>query len=122
VVGDERSQGRVRMMPLDVTDPVEMRERLRAYLFAFPDPQDLWASWVEEACEGADHAGQAFARLRSRMVQDLAKRAPHVSDNKECAAFWRLCAWLQADPGVLAARPLVPPLTRQSMASERPDS
>lgn len=110
------------MMPLEVTDPEEMRARLRAYLGALAVPEDRWQSWVEAACEGVQHAGQAFERLRGFMVRDLAERAPAVPDNPESAALWRLSAWLQADPVILASLPVVPPLMRQSMASERSPS
>ncbi|MHB1513234.1 MAG: hypothetical protein ACYCTF_10570 [Acidiferrobacter sp.] len=119
MVVDERTQRRVRVMPLDVAEPAEIRERLRAYLAALGVDEGLSEHYIKEACEGASLAGAAFARLRDLLVADLAKSAPGVSDDVESAALARLALWLSADAATLATLPLTPPLTRQSMASER---
>ncbi|MHB8254746.1 MAG: hypothetical protein ACYDEV_13855 [Acidiferrobacter sp.] len=119
MVFDERTQGRVRMMPLDVGEPEEMRERLRSYLATLPISQDISEAWVEAACTGVSHAGQAFTRLQGYMVNALEDGAPGVPDDTGCAALWRLAAWLGADTQTLATLPLGPALMRQSMASER---
>jgi len=117
---DERMQGRVvGMMPLDVSGPLEMRERLRSYLATLSFPPELYEAWVETACEGASHAGQAFARLQERMANHLAESAASVPHDARCVALWRLSVWLNADADVLATSSLGPPFTRQSMASER---
>lgn len=119
MVFDERAQGRVRMMPLDVSGPEEIRARLRSYLAALGVPPDLADAWVEKAAEGASHGGQAFLKLQDCMSNALLAQAPGVEDASGCAALWRLSAWLSADVRRLATLPLLPPLTRQSMASER---
>ena len=119
MVIDERTQRRVRIMPLDVAEPAEIQGRLRAYLAALGVDEGSSEHYVEEACEGASHAGVAFARLRDLLIADLAKSAPGVSDDPESAALARLSIWLSADAAALATLPLTPPLTRQSMASER---
>ncbi len=106
-------------MPLDVAEPAEIQGRLRAYLAALGVDEGLSEHYIGQACEGVSHAGAAFARLRDLLVADLAKSAPGVVDDPECAALARLSVWLKADAAMLASLPLTPPLTRQSMASER---
>ncbi len=119
VVVDERMQRRVRVMPLDVAEPAEIRGRLRAYLTALGVDEGLSEHYITEACEGVTHAGAAFARLRDLLVADLARSGAGVSDDPESAALARVSIWLSVDAVTLATLPLTPPLTRQSMASER---
>ncbi len=119
MVFDERAQGRVRMMPLDVSGPEEIRARLRSYLAVLGVPSDLADVWVKKAAEGASHGGQAFLKLQDCMSDALVAQAPGVEDASDGAALWRLSVWLSADACSLATLPLSPPLTRQSMASER---
>ena len=107
------------MMPLDVSEPEEIRDRLRSYLLSLCVAQELSESWVERASEGAVQAGQAFVRLQECMAAHVAGNARGTQDETGCAALWRLSAWLHADAQALASLPLEPPLTRQSMASER---
>ncbi|WP_298138031.1 hypothetical protein [Acidiferrobacter sp.] len=116
---DERAHKRVRRISLDVAEPAEIQERVRVYLAVLGVGQAAAEEWARQACEGVTSAGEAFMRLRERLVADLAARAPHVTDDPECAALARLSVWLHADPAKLAALPLAPPLTRQPMASER---
>lgn len=119
VTGDERTHRRVRMMPLDVVEPAEIRTRVRAYLAILGFDAARAEAWVQQACEGAASGGEAFTRLRAMLVAELASQAPQVTDDPECAALARLSVWLHAEPARLATLPLTPPLTRQSMASER---
>ena len=120
MVFDERTQGRVRMMPLDVSGPEEIRARLRSYLAVLGVQTDLAEAWVEKAADGVSHGGQAFLKLQGCLAEALAAQAPGIEDASGCAALWRLSAWLATDARALATLPLLPPLTRQSMASERP--
>lgn len=134
VVFDKRIQGRVRMIPLDVSEPQEIRERLRAYLLALGAPQDLCEDWVEAASAGVSHGGEAFARLRERMASGQDTRTPIAdppegpqsstfeisgSEKDSCTALWRLSTWLQTDAQALVHLCLGPAVQRQSMASER---
>ena len=107
------------MIPLDVAEPAEMRERVRAYLVVLGFDAARAEDWARQACEGAASAGAAFARLRAMLVAELAAHAPNVDDDPECAALARLSVWLHAEPMRLASLPLTPPLARQPMASER---
>ncbi|MDA8190767.1 MAG: hypothetical protein M0Z68_04645 [Gammaproteobacteria bacterium] len=107
------------MMPLDVVEPAEIRARVRAYLAVLGFDAARAEVWVQQACEGAAGGGEAFTRLRAMLVAELASQAPQVADDPECAALARLSVWLHAEPARLATLPLTPPLTRQSMASER---
>ncbi|WP_297447133.1 hypothetical protein [Acidiferrobacter sp.] len=116
---DERTRRRVRMIPLDVAEPAEIRGRLCAYLAILGVERVHAEAWAQKACEGAVSGGEAFARLREILVADLAARAPNVADDPECAALARLSIWLRVKPATLATLPLTPPLTRQPMASER---
>lgn len=120
VVFDERTQGRVRMMPLDVGGPEEIRSRLRSYLTALGVASDLCETWVEKAAEGTSHGGQAFLKLQDLMADALATPGSGTEDLSGCAALWRLSVWLSTDARALSALVLSPPLIRQSMASERP--
>ncbi|HUW97292.1 MAG TPA: hypothetical protein VMV40_00415 [Acidiferrobacter sp.] len=120
---DDRMQGRVTdMMPFDVSGPLEMRARLRSYLATLSFPPELYEAWVEAACEGASHAGQAFARLQERLANQLTQGAADMPDDGQCGALWRLSVWLHTDASVLTDLSLAPPLMRQSMASERTKS
>lgn len=119
VVFDERTQGRVRMMPLDVMGADDIRARLRSYLTALGVAPAVCEAWVEQAAEGTSHCGQAFVRLQACMAAALGDQAPGLEDASGCAALWRLSAWLATDAQALAALQLSPPLSRQSMASER---
>ncbi len=107
------------MMPLDVSDRAEIEARMRAYLTILSVPEEQALAWVREACEGASHAGQAFRALQARFEAEVRDKTPSIPDETGCAALWRLSAWLKAPPEALATIPLAPPLTRQSMASER---
>lgn len=119
VTADERTHRRVRMIPLDVAEPAEIRGRVRAYLAVLGVDGARAEAWAQQVCEGAASGGEAFARLRDTLVAELAARAPQVTDDPECAALARLSAWLHVEPVKLATLPLMPPLTRQPMASER---
>ena len=119
MVFDERTQGRVRMMPLDVSGAEEIRTRLRSYLTVLGVAPDLCEAWVEKAADGASHGGHAFLKLKDCMADALAAQGSGIEDLSGCAALWRLSAWLATDARALATLPLSPPLTRQPMASER---
>ncbi len=115
VAVDDRLQGRVRIIPLDISDPEVIRERLTAYLEALGMSAQESAPWVACATEGAAYGGQAFVRLQELMATHAAGGADEVAR----AARFRLALWTGMPETALAAFLSVLPLCRQPMAPER---
>ena len=119
VVFESRTQGRVQMMSLDVTEPAAIKARLQTYLRVLGVPEELRAVWVKTASQGAAHASQAFIALQALMVKEAGAVGIEAEDEVGGSALWRLAVWLGHTDPKMADWVVRPPFVRRPMASER---
>lgn len=107
------------MIPLDAGEPRVVKERVRAYLEVLGLAEDVCQEWMLAATADGQQASAAFTALQRLMMERSAGSVVRGGDELGTIALWRCMAWLGESDRNVALLIELPPIVRQSMASER---